>query len=122
MPNYNDIFQEVINLEKNGHSKDALNIVRAKYIDEFSEYRKRPTLLYYSGWLQKRNNEHQALVPICDNDMNFFMNAVNCIKKKYKGDSVDIILHTPGGDMAATEQLQNTYKVVLKIFLVLSHN
>lgn len=105
MPNYNDIFQEVINLEKNGHSKDALNIVRAKYIDEFSEYRKRPTLLYYSGWLQKRNNEYQALVPICDNDMNFFMNAVNCIKKKYKGDSVDIILHTPGGDMAATEAI-----------------
>lgn len=42
MPNYNDIFQEVINLEKNGHSKDALNIVRANILTNFRNIENAP--------------------------------------------------------------------------------
>lgn len=78
------------------------DIVRNKYMKILYEKTDRNAILYYSGWLQKPSQSLNRLVAINDDDMNGFMSAVNGLDVK-KG--LDIILHTPGGDIAATESL-----------------
>lgn len=66
------------------------------YLKELETLTGRNVIAYYSGWM-KNNNPETA---INENDKNAFMNAVYGMDKS-KG--LDIILHTPGGDIAATE-------------------
>jgi hypothetical protein len=54
-------------------------------------------IAYYSGWLQKPN---MAGASLTDVDKNGLMNAVHGLDRS-KG--LDLLLHTPGGDFAATE-------------------
>ena len=61
----------------------------------------RNLICYVSAWLQATgmNPEFQ----INDNDMNGLMNAVSGIKDRSKG--LDLLLHTPGGVVTATESI-----------------
>ena len=77
-----------------------------KYIKEISEITGRNVIVYYSGWLKC----NVAETSINENDKNALMNAVCGLKDKDKG--VDLILHTPGGDIAATEGIVNYLKSV----------
>lgn len=63
----------------------------------------RNLICYISAWLQSAtmNPEFQ----INDNDMNGLMNAVSGIEDRSKG--LDIMLHTPGGVVTATESIVN---------------
>jgi membrane-bound ClpP family serine protease len=60
--------------------------------------------VYYSGWLQKGDLRRQGLgeFSISDADKNGFMTAIHGMDRA-KG--LDLVLHTPGGDAAATESL-----------------
>ena len=60
----------------------------------------RNVIAYYSGWLHHPDYQ----VGISDTDMNGFMNAI-CGLDVSKG--LDLILHTPGGGVAATESIAN---------------
>lgn len=77
-----------------------------KYIKEISDITGRNVIVYYSGWLKS----NVAEASINENDKNALMNAVCGLKDKDKG--VDLILHTPGGDIAATEGIVNYLKSV----------
>lgn len=72
---------------------------KKQYLDEISRCTGRNVITYYSGWVQKPT---AADVSINDKDINAFMEAVYKLDKS-KG--VDLILHTPGGDIAATEKI-----------------
>lgn len=86
-----------------------------KYTDKSNELRKmrqeffqliygitgRNVISYYSCWLKTPGAPNSS---INDQDMNAFMNAVHKLDRS-KG--LDLILHTPGGDLAATESLIN---------------
>lgn len=78
-----------------------LDSLRQKYLTELSAYRKRNIIAYYSGWMYRPASED---VSINDKDMNAFMEAVYKLDRS-KG--LDLILHTPGGEIAATEQIVN---------------
>jgi hypothetical protein len=80
------------------------DILRRKYLRRLSQYTKRNTILYYSGWLQKPEllQEKNLQLGIGDADKNGFMSA---IYKMDRSKGLDILLHTPGGDMAATESI-----------------
>lgn len=69
----------------------------------------RNLICYFSAWLQsaKPNPEIQ----INDNDMNGLMNAISGLDDKSKG--LDLMLHTPGGVVTATESI---VKYLRKIF------
>ena len=67
-----------------------------KYINLLHEHTKRNVIVYYSGWLNVPEN---LPVSIDDLDMNGFMAMVHSLDVK-KG--LDLILHTPGGDISAT--------------------
>lgn len=77
-----------------------------KYLKEISAITGRNIIVYYSGWLKS----NVAEVSINENDKNALMNAVCGLKDKSKG--LDLILHTPGGDIAATEGIVNYLKSV----------
>jgi len=60
-------------------------------------------IVYYSGWLQKGSLSKEGIdFSINDADINGFMTT---IYKMGKAKGLDLILHTPGGDIAATESL-----------------
>ena len=69
------------------------------YLSRLSELTGRNTILYFSSWMNKPSSPD---ISINDKDMNAFMETVYKLDKS-KG--LDLILHTPGGDIAATEQI-----------------
>lgn len=97
MPNWTEILQEI--QHEAATQQMPLDFVRRKYLKKLHENTGRNIICYYSGWLQKpgQYNTH-----INDDDKNGFMNAVHNLDKS-KG--LDLFLHTPGGDIAATESI-----------------
>ncbi len=95
-------WQELLNETKAAGSTH--DVIRRKYLKLLQAYTKRNTIIYYSGWLQKPHLNHEPAVQlgITDADKNGFMAAIHRLDKS-KG--LDLLLHTPGGDMAATESL-----------------
>ena len=77
----------------------ALNAIRHRYLKELHGYKGRNVIAYYSGWLQQ--HKHPAIV-VNDRDVSGFMLNVH---KMDRTKGLDLVLHTPGGDVAATEAL-----------------
>ena len=99
MPGFSEIQKEI---RKERIPDTPYDTVRKKYLGKIYEKTGRNAILYYSGWLQKPIKNISALVSINDNDKNGFMGAIQGLDVS-KG--LDIILHTPGGDIAAVESL-----------------
>ena len=99
MPSFSGIQREVREQEIPDTQYD---LIRRRYLKKLSAKTGRNTILYYSGWLQKPARYVTPLMSISDGDKNGFMSAVHGLDVS-KG--LDIVLHTPGGDIAATESL-----------------
>ena len=97
MPTWKQIQDEVSKVEDD--AKKAFDLVRKKYLKRLHQKTKRNVIAYYSGWLT-----HQApnLTLITDEDKNAFMMCVHGLDCNI---GLDLILHTPGGDIAATHSL-----------------
>lgn len=98
MPNWSEVLHEINGLVASGN-KTALDVVRRKYLAQMYNHTGRNVIAYYSGWLQKPNTSE---ITINDKDKNAFMVTINKLDRT-KG--LDLILHTPGGDLAATESI-----------------
>jgi ClpP class serine protease len=100
MPNWTEVYREI---QQTGAqyavlSQDALGIVRRKYLANLHQHTGRNVIAYYSGFLSKP----QIMSGIQDEDKNGFMMAVHGLDRS-KG--LDLILHAPGGEIAATHSL-----------------
>lgn len=93
MPNWSAVLREI------QIGEQSLDNVRVKYMRALHEKTGRNVIAYYSGWLQRGGI---GGIDITDLDKNGFMNAVHEIDRSL---GLDLILHTPGGDVAATESL-----------------
>jgi ATP-dependent protease ClpP protease subunit len=93
MPNWKQLLDEI---KETGSTHD---VVRRKYIRRLRYYTGRNVIVYYSGWLQKKGLDGTE---VNDADKNGFMTVVNHLDRN-KG--LDLLLHTPGGETAATESL-----------------
>jgi len=94
MPSWNELLLEI------QESGGAYDVIRRKYLKKLHEKTERNIIAYYSGWLNKK-------IPnidfgINDYDKNGFMNA---IKNLDRSKGLDLILHTPGGELSATESI-----------------
>lgn len=85
-------------------NKNIYDNLRLKYLKELFSVTGRNIIIYYSAWLQKPTDNAKVvyLLSINDTDKAAFMNAIHGMDRT-KG--LDLILHTPGGDIAATESL-----------------
>jgi hypothetical protein len=101
MATWDEIGSEI---ESVGASGGPHDIVRRKYLSALSDYTGRNVLSYYSGWLQKLSFAARSpdLFSIDDNDKNGFMATIHGLDRTC---GLDLILHTPGGGVAATESL-----------------
>lgn len=93
MPSWNNIFTDV-------QTYNAINNKKKEYFKLLTDYTNRNCIVYYSCWQQKLGV--QGDFSITDDDRNGFMNALYQLDK-HKG--LDLILHTPGGDSAATQSI-----------------
>lgn len=98
MPNWRGLVDEI---QSTGTGYD---VVRRKYLTRLHRTTGRNVICYYSGWLQKAHLSRQLIgrYEINDADKNGFMAAIHQLDRS-KG--LDLILHTPGGETAATESL-----------------
>ncbi len=93
MPNWNQLLDEI---RTAGSTHD---VVRRKYLSVLHSQSKRNVIIYYSGWLQKRGLEGTE---VNDADKNGLMTVIHGLDRSL---GLDLILHTPGGETAATESL-----------------
>jgi len=95
MPSWNTLLNEANALGS------KFDVLRRKYLQGLHEVTGRNVIVYYSGWLQKPQLQHPG-ISITDDDKIGLMSAVHGLDRT-KG--LDLLLHTPGGDTAATEAI-----------------
>jgi ATP-dependent protease ClpP protease subunit len=95
MPNWKELVEEIRT------AGSTYDVVRRKQLETLHKVTGRNAIVYYSGWLQK-GISNQDVISLVDSDKNGFMAAIHQLDRK-KG--LDLFLHTPGGDIAATESL-----------------
>lgn len=107
MPNWNELLEEI----REDGAQSPFDRIRRKYLKLLQERTGRNVIIYYSGWLQK--GELAQKLPmrfgIGDNDKNGFM---ACVHRLDKSKGLDLVMHTPGGDLAAVESLVDYLRAV----------
>lgn len=93
MPSWHQLLQEI---KTRG---SVFDVVRREALRRLSDRTGRNVIIYYSGWLQKTGLPG---VQVNDADKNGFMTVVHELDRE-KG--LDLVLHTPGGETAATESI-----------------
>lgn len=97
MPTWDEILKNI------GSTVNVFDSTRRKYIKDLSDYTGRNTIIYYSAFLQKGGLSKQGVdFGIHDADKTGFMTVVHNLDKT-KG--LDLVLHTPGGNVSATESI-----------------
>lgn len=77
----------------------------SRNLREIASITNRNVIAYYSGWL----HVNAAGVEIVETDKNAFMNAVY---KQNRSKGLDLVLHTPGGNIAAAESIVTYLKTL----------
>jgi ATP-dependent protease ClpP protease subunit len=93
MPNWNQILNEVT------AAGSTYDVIRRRYLAKLHEKTGRNIIAYYSGWLQKKDVQG---VEINDEDKNGLMTVIHQLDRSL---GLDLLLHTPGGETAATESI-----------------
>jgi hypothetical protein len=93
MPSWHDLLKEI---QAKGSTHD---VVRRGYLHKLHELTGRNVIIYYSAWLQKPGigGTH-----VNDADKEGFMTVIYELDRSR---GLDLVLHTPGGETAATESL-----------------
>ena len=101
MPNWSDILNSIEALRQRSiaTANQAIDLTRRNYLQQLHKYRQRNIIAYYSGWLSKPGI---LQTDINDEDKNGFLAAVHKLDRNL---GLDLILHTPGGSLAATESI-----------------
>lgn len=105
MPSWSEIINDVSKYSDIGVELDKK---REEYLNKISNITGRNVIAYYSGWLIKPDVPH---VIIDEQDKNAFMTTVHQLDKNR---GLDLILHTPGGDIAATESIVTYLKSIFR--------
>jgi ClpP class serine protease len=98
MPDWKVVLAEIA-VEQARQTESAFDLVRRRYLRVLLEHTQRNVIAYYSGFLTKPRIEG---IEITEDDKNGFM---LCIHELDRSKGLDLILHTPGGSVAATESL-----------------
>ena len=99
MPIWSEILEELSQSTKHGHPPQV-DDVRRKYLGLLNEHTGRGVILYASGWIQKPGTSPE-LLSIGKEDIQALMEVtygMDC-------EEIDLVLHSPGGEVEAAEAL-----------------
>ena len=96
MANKNEILGKIVEYKNAGQ-----DLIRREYLSELKEYTGNDTIVYAASFPCRHPNVSGNLLSIGSNDIQGFMTCLNGLK----GDKLDLIIHSPGGSLEATEQL-----------------
>lgn len=96
MANRNEIIDKISQYKNAGQ-----DIIRRTYLKEMCDYSGHDTIIYASAFPNRIPGIPGNLLSIDLNDMQGFMTCLNGLNS----DKLDIIIHSPGGSLEATEQL-----------------
>ncbi len=110
MPNWGQVLQEIQQETARASfaSNTAINTIRKKYLTLLHKKTGRNVIAYYSGFLSKPALRSD----INDEDKNGFMMVVHGLDRR---SGLDLLLHTPGGGIAATQSNDDIRAVVPQI-------
>jgi len=108
MPNWDHVLKEIGKETNDPGGESGIDKVRKKYLMQLHNKVGRNVIAYYSGFLSKPKVEG---VELTDEDKNGFMLTIHKLDRK-KG--LDLLIHTPGGNIAATESLVDYLKQMFK--------
>jgi len=94
MATRNEIFEKI------NSTPPVWDTIRRDYIRQLSEYTGRDTILYSSAFPCK----FQLPAPLSSVDLNDIQGFMTCFKG-LKGNTLDIIIHSPGGSLEAADQI-----------------
>ena len=90
------ILNQINNLKNGGQ-----DIVRRQYLNKLYKYTGNDTIIYLASFPCNIPGVSSDAISINLNDINGFMSCLNGLKSK----KLDLIIHSPGGSLEATEQL-----------------
>ncbi len=99
MPNWAEIQRELIASAADASGTPDYDAVRRRYLAQMHRLTQRATILYYGNWLGSSGAGNRAAISL--DDIHGFMTAVSGLH----GRDLDILLHTPGGDVNAAERI-----------------
>lgn len=97
MPSWSQVLKEIEDYQ--GQARSCLDNIRRKYLRKLYNHTGRNIIAYYSGWLQKGPKQGCSIDEV---DKNAFMTTIHSLDRS-KG--LDLLLHTPGGSVGATESI-----------------
>ena len=98
LPDWKNVLEEIA-VETAKQTSSVFDLVRRRYLKQLADHTGRNVIAYYSGFLTKGNVEG---IEITEEDKNGFMLSIHELDRS-KG--LDLILHTPGGSVAAAESI-----------------
>lgn len=96
MATRDSILKEVNDLKNGGQ-----DLVRRRYLEELHNLTKNDVIIYFASYPCNIPNVPSDAISINLGDINGFMSCLNGLK----GKKLDLIIHSPGGSLEATEQL-----------------
>lgn len=97
MPDLEEVAKEI-------NENSAQDVVRRRYLAQLAAYTTRDTILYASRFLPgELIPGTEVLVGVSTADIKGFMSATHGLS----GKELDLIIHSPGGSLEATEQIVN---------------
>lgn len=96
MANRNEILSKISEYKSAGQ-----DIIRRQYLADLKEYTGNDTIIYASAFPCNIPGVSPNMLSIGLNDIQGFMTCLNGLQS----DNLDIIIHSPGGSLEATEQL-----------------
>lgn len=98
MPTWSEITKE-IEATPDANGSPNFDAVRRKYLLALHKYTKRNVIIYASRWVQGVPPSPSQFIQITDGDLHGFMEVVHGMR----GKKLDLILHSPGGEVGAAE-------------------
>jgi len=100
LPTWSEILAELNELQKGGVGPNAFDVVRRKYLANLYQVTGRNVILYATKWTAPGGIPPE-LLSITDEDVHGMMEVFHGLR----GNSLDLVLHSPGGSAEATEAL-----------------
>lgn len=97
MPTWGQLLKEHVEYFQT-NKEPPFDFLRRKYLKKLYDYTKRNTILYATAWTQKPEAP-SYLLSINEGDIQGFMEVVHDLE----GKQLDIVIHSPGGFLDATE-------------------